>query len=230
MGIGFAIPAEMAHSIQQSLIEDGHVTRGYLGVMIQDLDPKLADSFGYDSTEGALVSDMPEDSPARRAGIEVGDIITRFNGKKIDGVDQLRFEVAGTRPGTEVTVEIFRDGRQLEREVELVELESADASRTHGRGASALGMRVKTLSPEIARRLGMPTDREGVIVTEIDPLSAASEAGIRLNDVILSVDGHEIASVEDFEEYTSASDLERGVRLVIARGNSKRFVFLSVDK
>jgi len=125
MGIGFAIPVDMARDVLESLIEDGRVERGYLGVMISDLDEELAAEYDFEGTNGALVREASEDGPAGSAGLEAGDIIVRFDGHEVEDVDGLRFQVAKTRPGSTVEVELFRDGESEIREVRVGELPDA---------------------------------------------------------------------------------------------------------
>ena len=231
MGVGFAIPIEMARSVMESLIQDGHVDRGFLGVMIQNLDEGLSQSFGLEGTRGALVGDVTDGGPAGEAGIERGDIVLRFDGKEIEDVDQLRLEVAATRPGSIVAVELWRDGEMHTLEVEIGRLES-DARPLVGRvesSASAdLGLAVETLTPSMARRLKAPDGEGGVVVTRIDPLGVAARAGLRQNDIILSVQGREVADAASFDRIMAEADLATGVRLSVRTDSAQRFVFLSV--
>jgi len=229
MGIGFAIPINMAKTIVDSLIEDGHVERGFLGVMIQNLDRGLAESFGYDSREGALVSDVHEDSPAEAAGLQAGDIITRFDGKLIDDIDTLRLQVANTRPGSTVTVEYVRAGEALSQDIEIAELEPGAGLAPSTSNSRSLGMKLETLSPALAQRLDLDSTRKGVLVTSVEPFGVAALAGIRLNHVILAVNGTEVDGVEDFDRAVRAADLSKGARLTVLSGSSKRFVFLRED-
>lgn len=228
MGIGFAIPINMARSIMTSLIEDGRVTRGWLGVVIQDLNEGLAESFGYDSSDGALVSEVTDDGPAAKAGLEPGDIIVSIGGDPVKDIDDLKLRVAQTRPGTEVEIEVYRDGRHKTLTVELGELESDDLTvgRENG-GGKKLGMMLRTLTPDIARQIGEDPDLRGVLVAEVEPLSPAARAGIRVRDVITEVQGEPVSDVNDFKRLLRSHDLDRGVRLTVRSGGAQRFVFLS---
>ena len=130
MGIGLSIPVNMVKSVMDSLIDHGHVVRGYLGVLIQDLNPDLAESFGYKETGGALVGEVTPGGPGDKAGLKPGDIIYKLNGKNIDNMTMLRSQVAGTKPGTESRLEVFRDGKSMTVGVKIGEL---DGEQTRGR-------------------------------------------------------------------------------------------------
>jgi len=225
MGIGFAIPIGMARSVMNSLIDKGEVIRGWLGVAIQNLDQGLAESFGYDSTEGVLVGDVTGGSPADTAGLKQGDIIIRFNGRKVRNVHQLRSSVASTEPGSKVPVEVLRDGKRSTLTVEIGELETATASIQTTESSVDLGMTVKNLTPEIARQLGYER-KDGVLVTGVEPLGLAAKAGIAVNDLIISVQGEAVSNVTEFRREIAKQDFGKGVRLVVQTGAVQRFVFL----
>lgn len=225
MGIGFAIPINMAKSIMDSLIESGQVVRGWLGVAIQDLDEGLAESFGYDGTDGVLIGDVTKGGPAEKAGLQQGDIVVRFNGRDVPDSHRLRSAVAATKPGEKVPVEIFRNGRRQTIIVEIGELETALASAQGTEASVDLGMTVKNLTPEVARELGYE-QTEGVIVTAVEPLGLAARAGISVKDLIISVQGQSVRNVTEFRQQIAKQDLEKGIRLVIQSGAIQRFVFL----
>ncbi len=233
MGIGFAIPVNMARTVTDSLIAEGRVVRGWLGVSIQDLSDDLAGSFGYPSTDGALVGDVVDDGPAEEAGLRTGDIISRFNGKPVEGVDQLRLAVASTRPETQVSVEIFRNGKSKQLRVELGELEAEDAAVRATGGeepAERLGMSYRGLTDDLARQLGDEINPGGVVVTAVEPFGPAARAGLRVRDVIIEVKGEEIGDIQNFRRLLRAHDLRDGVRLTVLTGGTQRFVFLKTRK
>jgi len=232
MGVGFAIPINMAKDVMNSLIEDGRVVRGFLGVVIRDMTQGLARSFGYDSTEGALVEQVQSGSPAEQAGLQRGDIITHFNGKRVQDVDGLRFDVANTKPGTEAAVTIFREGETRRLTVEIGELEQEEqtAERDESESRLNLGMQYRTLTPEIARRLGYDEPIEGVIVAGVQPLSPADDAGLQPRDIIVSVQGQRVRNAREFENAIREANLSDGVRLSIRRGDMQRFVFIESDE
>lgn len=229
MGIGFAIPSNLARSIMDSLRDNGIVTRGWLGVMIQDLDEGLAQSFDFEGTEGVLISQVQKGSPADDAGLRVGDIITKFNGEPLARVDQLRLRVAATDPGDKVDIVVFRDGRERTIKVEIGELEQEAPVATSGSFVDTLGMQLRDLDSAIASQLGIETE-SGVVVTDVEPFSPAARAGLRSRDVITHVQGEPVDSVRDFRRELQSRDLDRGVRLTVVSGEAQRFVFLRVPK
>jgi len=229
MGIGFAIPINMAKSIMNSLIAEGRVVRGWLGVTIQPLGDNLAGSFGYGGTEGVLIGEVVDDGPADKAGFRNGDIIARYDGKKVRRMEELPLLVAETKPGTEVDVEIFRDGDFRKLNVEIGELESDISSDVKKPASLDLGMSARTLTPEIARQLGYDGDMIGVVVTDVEPFGPAAKGGLQVRDVIVKVQNDAVEDVEAFGRLLKEYDLEEGVRLVVYTGESKRFVFLKLD-
>jgi serine protease Do len=228
MGIGFSIPIDMARSVMNSLIEHGRVVRGWLGVVIQDLNSDLADSFHYHGTDGALVAQVNPGSPAERAGLEPGDIIVRFNGKRVTNTAGLRDLAANTQPKKRVQVEVFRAGAMRSLDLEVGEQNAPQvASAESGSARANLGLTVQTLTPDIARQLNLDTKLHGVIVTAVDPMSPADEAGIQPQDVILEVGGDRIADTAEFRQALNREDLKTGVRMLVQHGAAQHFVFVS---
>jgi serine protease Do len=227
MGVGFAIPCEMAESVMRKLIDHGHVERGYLGAMIQDLDGDLASSFGYEGSRGVLIGDVLADGPAAKAGLETGDIVIEFNGRRVDDANELRHAVAATNPGTDAKMRIFRDGKERTLRVEIGKLESSMVlAGREGSAKSDLGMSVQTLTPDAARQYGFDTDDKGVLVTEVEPGSAAASVGVRPGDLIVAVGGKPVKDVTDFRSVLRGEDLEKGVRMRVMRDGVRRFVFV----
>jgi serine protease Do len=232
-GIGFAIPINMARTVMESIIKSGRVVRGWLGVVIQPLDQDLAQSFGYPSTNGALVSDVEPNGPAAKAGIRGGDIIVEFNGRKIESTKELRDAVAATPPGTEVTVRIFRDGKYMNLRVKAGERTAGKARLSWAGGGAAaeeLGITVRNLTPELAHRLGYDESDTGVVVVSVQPGSLAQRAGIQAGDLIVRVAGEPIKDVNDFERAMAKHDLAKGIRMLVKSGGFLRYVFLRASK
>ncbi len=213
-GIGFAIPSNLARKIYVELQTKGKVARGWLGVSIQPLTPELARSFGAKEPRGVLVSDVIPDSPAARAGLRPGDILLEFEGKKVEGPQDLQRAVGLTAPGAGVTLKFWRE--QAERTVELRVAEAPDeiAPRVGGRGTPLplLGMDVRPITPEMARQLNLKT-AEGVIVARVDDGSAAAEAGIQRGDVIRQINNQRVRALPDYERITR--DIKDGDRLTV---------------
>jgi serine protease Do len=230
MGVGFAIPANMATSVKDSIVKHGRVQRGKLGALIQNLGEDLARSFGYNSTEGVLIGDVLPGSPAAKSGLKAGDIVTQYNGRPMKDADQLRNAVAATAPNTPVELFIFRDGKQQKLSIVVAELEDepALAGRTGAGGEQSanLGMTVETLTPELARELGYDRGEQGVVVTDVAPGSASARGGIRPRDLIVDVNGKPVRGVKDFRDAMDKSDVARGLRLQLKREGNRLFVFL----
>ena len=227
MGVGFAIPVNMARDIMTSLLEEGRVVRGWLGVAIQRLDPDLAASFGYEGDVGILVADVNDNTPARRAGLRSGDIIVAYDGDPVESFERFRADVAGTRPGTEVTMEIYRDGSFEKLEVEIGELEAeAVLAQTDEETGPELGLAARTLTPQIAGELGIDRETRGVVITRVEPFGPAARAGLRRGDVVQDVQGEEVHGLEEFRDALRGVDDGQPIRLAVLRGGSRLFVVL----
>jgi len=231
MGVGFAIPSELAQHVMDSIISEGHVTRGWLGAAIQNLDEDLAQSFGYDSTDGVLVGDVVPDGPGDKAGLRSGDIVTKYNGEKVETANELRHVVARTAPEETTTMEVFRNGEYLTLDVKIGKLDQGQSQARMQLGRSRdtavdLGMTVRTLTEDVAQQLEMEESVAGVVVTEVDRGSLAARAMIRPEDVIVSVGGQQIKNVKDFEQALEEQDPQQGIRMQVVRDGFKRFVFL----
>jgi serine protease Do len=232
MGVGFAIPVDMIKSVIESLIDDGRVVRGWLGVYIRDLDEPMSRSFGFEGTDGALVNDVPSDGPAAAAGMRAGDIITQFNGRGVTDVDRLRLDVAEIDPGTDVEVEVYRAGARRAFDVRIGELQAPQTRRVRMEepdDETGLGMTMQTLTSRVAREMGFEDIPGGVLVLDVERFSPAARAGIQERDVILKVQDTAVRSVSDFREALDEYDLEQGVRLTVHSGGIQEFLFLKDD-
>lgn len=228
MGIGFAIPIQMATQIQKQLIETGKVIRGYLGVSIQDLTQDLAKSFGMDNTDGVLIAGVSPGTPAEEAGLKSGDVIVAFDGKDVSDTGQLRNLVAGTPVGTKVTVTVIRDKKRREITVKLSELPShALASADDSEVFEQLGFTVQDLTEELADQLGYE-GQEGVIITEVQPGSEADRVGLRRGTLIRQVNRRDVRNTEDFMQALRDSDPSKQVLLLAQDRRGTRFVVLEL--
>jgi len=223
LGIGFAVPSNMARTVMQGLMQEGRVVRGYLGVSIQDMSKSLAQSFGYSGNDGALVVDVTPDGPAGPAGILEGDIVVRLDGSPVKSSVQLRNAVACIRPGSKVEVEIFRGGDIVRYTVDVAELDSPAAATPAQAGASltprpSLGLTVKAMPPGAGP--------EGVVVTGVEQGSLSEKAGLKVGDVIINVEKNRISDVATFEQAIQPLGHDRGVRLKLRRGQGSVYVFI----
>lgn len=219
-GIGFAIPINVAKDMLSQLKSKGKVARGWLGVVIQKMTPEIAKSFGLKESEGALVADVMEQSPADKAGIKRGDVIISYNGKRIKDNETLPRLVAATEIGTKAKVVLFRDKKQMEVTVVIGELqeEGLRASRKT-EVEKDLGLVVQDITAEIAKHLNLK-DKKGVIVTDVIPGSPAQEADIRSGDVIREIGRKPIRSVAEFKEAVKRSNVKEGIVMLIQRENA----------
>jgi len=237
VGIGFAIPAAQVSKVVAELKEDGRVTRGWLGVQIQEIDKDLAGNMGIDPGTGALVADVVPGSPAAKAHVQVGDVITTFDGSTVDSPRGLSRLVADANPKEKVHLTILRDGKARNLTVRLGEADSSEALAAVGPGdrsnpatADELGMALAPLTDTVRQQLGLPDDVQGLVVTAVKPDSAAGEKGIRRGDVILSVDGRNLETLSDFQAAVGSDESrDRSVRMLVRRGDSQRFVALGLS-
>ena len=215
IGLGFAIPSNMAKTVMDQLISGGTVHRAKLGVTIQRITPDLASSLGLGSTRGALVSNVDESSPAARAGLKQGDVITQFNGKAVTDNNQLRNDVAATTPGSTVPMQVLRNGRteNLTATVGELEVKKGRADSTSGeKGAGKYGMTVQS------------TDK-GLTVTDLDPSGIAAESNMQVGDVIEKVDGKAVTSAVELK---SALDRKDGKASLVIVKRDGRSLFLTL--
>jgi serine protease Do len=226
MGVGFAIPSNMARTVMESIIDDGQVQRGYLGAVIQDLDADMARSFGFDSTSGVLIGDVLPDGPADKAGLRAGDIVVEYNGEPVYKAARFRNAVAATDPETDAELTVFRDGKRRNLKVTIGLLESRFAAGVGSESALDLGMTVQTLTLELARKAGIEEGEKGVIVTAVEPGGLAARVGIRPGDLVVSVGSTDITDISDFRDAVKAEDLSPGIRMQVKRDGVRRFVFM----
>jgi len=221
-GIGFAIPINMAKDIAPQLQEKGHVTRGWLGVSIQEMTPELAKSFGLNDNKGVLVAQVLPGSPAAKSGIEQGDVIMEFDGKTVGASKDLPQMVASTPVGKSVSVKLMRDGKALDREVKITAMAEEVAVSQSAAHKKTLGISVQNLTPELARRLGSKNDT-GVAVTGVEPGSPADEAGIQPGDIIREVNRKPVKNAEDLLQKVAQAKDQNNILLLVQRGQNNLF-------
>ncbi|UCH53223.1 MAG: PDZ domain-containing protein, partial [Pseudomonadota bacterium] len=232
MGIGFAVPSNMTRTVMDSLIKRGKVVRGWLGVSIQELTTDLAKQFGLTDAKGALVSEVLPDSPASAAGLQSGDVITGFNGKKIDSTSTLRNTVAATSIGSKVKVEVLRDKKTVVVEAKITEqpkeiAEGSDESVTgDGKNTALAGVEARSLTPDVARQLDLPSGTSGVVVANVLPGSAAEQAGLQSGDVITEIGKQPVRNVADFKRLAGKLKAKESVLIKIIRNGGRIFIVI----
>lgn len=231
MGIGFAIPINMAKDIMDQLIKTGKVVRGWLGVYIQPITPDLKEQFDLKTDEGALIADVTKGSPAERAGLQRGDVIVKFQGERMKDPNQLRKAVAATPVGTVADVTVIRNGVERNFKVKIGELpaETARAERQPG-GTGDWGFEVTELTPRARQQLGLEEGQEGVLVTDVKQASDAYQKGLREGDVIIEVNRVAVRNVREFNDAMSrVRPGDKVLLLVITEGHT-RYVSFTVGK
>lgn len=226
-GVGFAIPIDMARNVMEQIVNHGKVIRGHLGVAVQSVDADMAKAFGLKQGGGALVAEVTPGSPASKAGIERGDIILDLDGQPVNTPEDLSVHIAELAPGSVVHVKISRNGQTRDVDVTLDELsETASASTSAATGTKALqGVEVQNLTPSIARDLGISASTTGVVVTSVDPSSAAAAADIERGDVIQEVNRKPVHSVAEYNGALSGTH-DQSVLLLVKRDSTTRFVVI----
>lgn len=232
-GIGFAIPINMAKKIMGGLLSSGKITRGWLGITIQDVNEELAKKFNLKSNKGVIVNGFTSDSPAGKAGIKTGDVIIEFDGKGVKDVNHLRSIVASTKVGKTVNLTVMRNGKKINLSVNIGEMPSDSkialakgGETTSGKG---LGIKVKTLTQEIAKELGYEGDK-GVVVVEVEGGSNAEEKGIQNGDLIKEANKKPVPNVTAFLEQVNKVKKGDNVLLYVRNKVSARFVVIPGNK
>jgi serine protease Do len=225
-GVGFAVPANLAHSVMTQLLKNGKVVRGYLGVMIQPVTPDIAKAFNLADARGAIVGEVSPDGPAAKAGILQGDVITDINGAQVDESRDLRLKISQLTPGSEIKLKLLRDGKPLEATITLGELpvENETAANEKSENNSLDGISVENLSPQISRQLELPKSASGVVVTDVEDGSRADEAGLRPGDLIQQVNRQPVNTAAEFEQAMKQSGGKSAVLLVSRHGHTSYVV------
>jgi serine protease Do len=234
MGIGFAVPINMARPVMDQLVTRGRVTHGYLGVAVQDLTPSVARGLGLSAERGLLVADVVPGGPAAGAGVRRGDVITALDGQPVDDASHFRNLVAGAPTGSTVRLTVLRDGREQAVEVRVGELPERAATAAPRAAASAattppdpVGLSVVDLTPDVARKLGLPEGLDGALVTAVLPGGLAAEAGLRPGDVIQEVNRQPVRSARDFVRAVEQAG-PRDLVALVNRGGATAFVAIEL--
>jgi serine protease Do len=230
-GIGFAIPVNLAKEMLPQLASKGSVTRGWLGVAIQDITPELAKSFNLKDEKGALIAEIYPDSPAAKAGVARGDIVTSFNGQAVEDPYSLSLAVGNTQPGSDAEMKVLRNGKEVTLKVKVGKQEGEKMAEEGGTGPEAapskadmLGLVVKPISPEDARELDLSAGFKGIVVGRVEPGSSAEGADLRSGDIILEINNKKVESLPDYQD--AMKQVKKGdvVRLLVKRGHASIYV------
>jgi serine protease Do len=236
-GIGFAIPSNLARDVAQSLVRDGRVTRGYLGVVIQDVNPALAKEFKLKENQGALVGDVTENSPAEKAGLKEGDVILEFNGKKVTDSRHLKLEVARTQPGESVPLKVLRDSETKDLHVTVKEMPGQERLAKNDRSDSDKddsgtlnGVTVGDLDRQARQQFDLPANVKGVVITDVAPDSAAAEAGLKPGDIIQEINRKPVKTAEEAVKMTEKSTNDNRTLLRVWSNGGSHFVVVDENK
>jgi serine protease Do len=234
-GIGFAVPIDMARQVMDQILKNGKVTRGYLGVVIQEVTPELAKAFKAPEGKGALVGDVSSDGPGAKAGFQKGDVIEEIDGQEVSGVNDLRLRIASTAPGTTVHLKVFRNGEPRDVSVTLGQLPEKANEGPLGGGENESestpmkGVQVDELTAQLRRELDLSPTIHGVVVTDVSPESPAAGAGLRRGDVIEEVNRHGVDSTTEYRKALRRAGNQSLVLLVSRNGNTT-FIVIEPEK
>jgi serine protease Do len=229
MGIGFAIPIDMARAIKDQLVENGHVARGYLGVYIQEIDDELAEAFDLGDSSGILVTDVEKDGPAEKAGLKPDDIILEANGEAVESVTAFRNEISANGPDKKVELRIRRNGKEQTITATTGALPGSDIEESDiAEAIEQIGIEVEALTRESANQLSVERDA-GILIRHVHPGSPAAHAGLRPGAIIVSVNLNRISNMKAFEEaMRDAQESGRAVLKILA-GNAHRYIPFTLD-
>ncbi len=228
MGIGFAIPINMAKHIKEQLIKTGEVTRGYLGIQMDEVKPELAEFFDLKPNQGISVLRVFSDSPADEGGLKAGDIILEIDGEEIEGSQQFKNMIAMVQPGTEVTLLVYRDGEELKKKVEIGSLSDSSFATNVSEVAGKLGLSVQELTEDLSRQFGYEVG-EGVIVSEVTNGGIAAKAGIRAGMLIIRVNRRDVNSVAQFNTALEETAKTSKALMLIKYEDLQQYVVLRLD-
>ncbi|MBF0140349.1 MAG: DegQ family serine endoprotease [Magnetococcales bacterium] len=231
MGIGFAIPINLAKSVVNQLKTNGHVTRGWLGIGIQTVTPELAQALGLKDPKGALITHVMPGGPGEKAGLKTGDVILKFDGREISRMRELPTMVAATEVGKKTNLDVLRDGKHIKMSATTGEMpheEEADPTKTNSKADSdRLGMQVEPINDRNRQRLGLDPEQSGVIVASLSPNGAASEAGVQRNDVLVELNRMKIDSIASYEKALEVTRDKSTVLVRLIRNGDPLFIAIN---
>lgn len=227
MGVGFAIPSNMAKHVMDEILSDGKVTHGFLGVGLQSIDYHLAQAFGLKKVEGALVTNVLKDSPAEKAGLQTEDIIIAYNGRPVENAATLRNAVYMMKPGTQIKLTILRKDQQIEVPVSVGHSEENPTTISTTQ-KNQLGIEVENLTSEIARSFGY-AEEQGVIISKVNPNGVAAMAGLKKGALILSVNRNKVTNVNDYNKAVAETPKDRPVLLQVKQGDNYLYISLQTN-
>lgn len=229
VGIGFAVPVNMARNVMEQIVKQGKVVRGFLGVVIQDLTPAIRSAFDLSQEQGALISGVEQGGPAGKAGLQRGDVVVSLNGQPVEDSRDLRFKIASQRPGSTARFQILRNGQRRDIDVVLGERpesqeEEPVSPEEPDSSSSALGVQVQDLTAGIREQLQLESGAQGAVVVTVQPGSPAAEAGLVRGDVIQEVNRKPVRNVQEFRRGLSAASKDEPILLLITRGGNTIYV------
>ena len=232
-GVGFAVPTEMVSSIADSLVANGKVVRGYLGVNIQNISPALAESFSLKSHEGALVAEVLPDSPAAKAGLKEGDVVTAVNGTAVKDRDALRMTITSLKPGSKLALDVLRDGKTEHVTATSAELpksgkaKAAEFAKNDDDEGVLNGVGVGDIDRETRQQADIPARLKGAVITSVDPESASARAGLRPGDVILEINKQAVRNAQEAVELSAKAENKKTLLKLFSHGST---IFVVVDE
>jgi serine protease Do len=232
IGIGFAIPSDMIHTVVSQLEKTGHVTRGYIGVEAQQVSDTMAKAMHLSANSGALIAGVQNDTPASRAGLQPGDVITAVNGEVVKNPRDLAVDIAAVQPGDEAQLQVLHDGNNKAMSVKVGELpnEQMASNETGRQSEGRIGLALAPLSPDLRNQLDVPDGTQGVVVRNVEPGSPADQAGLQAGDVIVGVGDKQVASPSDAARAIHNAGKDHAVALRIIRNGEPIFVGVNLDQ
>jgi serine protease Do len=230
IGLGFAIPIDMVKTIYKQLIDKGSVTRGYFGIMPQQLDPDLAKSFDLNINKGILVAEVTKDSPAEKGGLKQGDVIIELNDELTEDIGKFRSQVAGLEPNSKAELVIYHDGKKKNITIEVGKMPTGTLSGVaESENTLDIGLQVQDLDDALAKRFGYEGDK-GVVITEIEPGSSAAEEGLQAGMLIMQVERQPVTNVEEFQAALKKAKSKKSALLLVKQGKYSRFVAIKLKE